>query len=245
MTSYKTEDPKTIQALFDSIAKQYERTNAILSFNLHKRWNQLLVKEVLRNCENSCPKVFLDLCCGTGAIAFELLKDTSLKNVKAYLLDFSKQMLECAKMKANTFDLKLHEIKYLQADAQHIPIARDSVDCATIAYGIRNVQDPKKCLDETFRVLKKGGTFGILELTEPQNAYLKVGHSIYLRKVLPWLGKLLTSNKEAYQYLCGSIQTFIKPKSLIELMDATGFKEIRSISLLGGTATLLITRKPL
>lgn len=237
--TYNKNDPETIRAMFNSIAKNYDRTNAVLSFQMHKRWNAALVKQVLLAEK---PKTILDLCCGTGAIAFDYLR-RSQNPLTAYMLDFSEEMLAQARIHADSMQLARHEINYLQADAQHIPLANSSIECATIAYGIRNVKQPQRCLEEVFRVLKSNGTFGILELTQPSNFFMKIGHSFYLKAMLPILGKLLTSNQEAYQYLCNSIPTFIPPQDLENLMQAAGFRQIKRQSLFGGVATLLIGKK--
>lgn len=237
--TYNKNDPETIRSLFNSIATSYDKTNAVLSLQMHKSWNKALVHNVLKS---NSPKVFLDLCCGTCAIGFEYLKKISTPT-KAYMLDFSEGMLEYAKIQSKKLSLKHHDIHFLKADAQEIPLLNSSVDCVTIAYGIRNVKDPKKCIQEVHRVLSPGGTFGILELTRPKNPLLRLGHSFYLRTLLPVLGKILTSNQEAYQYLCKSIPNFIPPETLEQIMSETGFRHIQKKSLLGGVATLLIGKK--
>lgn len=235
MTDYNKNDPATIQNMFNSIAKQYDRTNAILSFRMFKRWNRTLIDKAIAPAK---PEVLLDLCCGTGAIAFEYLKKVQ-EPVKVYMLDFSEEMLQQAKMQAKRHDVDQHNIHYLHADAQKIPLLSNSVNCATIAYGIRNVKDPSLCIKDVHRVLKHGGTFGILELTQPRNWFMRFGHSLYLRHCLPLIGKMFTSNKEAYRYLCDSIQAFT-PAELKQHMETVGFKEVKQFSLFGGVATVLV-----
>lgn len=238
MATYNKSNPDTIRQLFNSIAKNYDRTNAVLSFCLHKQWNKALIDQVIvpKN-----PNDFLDLCCGTGAIAFDYLRKTSIP-VNTHMLDFSEQMLEYAKIKSAELDLK-HPVSYLKADAQDIPLDSNSIDCVTIAYGIRNIPKPDLCLKEIFRVLRTGGVVGILELTEPENPLLRIGHKVYLNTVLPVVGKLMTSNQDAYQYLCKSIHNFISPQDLEALMKAAGFKQVHRRSLTGGIATLLYATK--
>lgn len=239
MNHYNKNNPQTICEMFDSIAQNYDKTNGVLSFQMHKRWNQSLVQEVILP---SHPQRYLDLCCGTGAIAFDFLKQTKEKP-KVYMLDFSQEMLNCAKSRIQTNRLIHHDISFLRADAQSIPLPDQSIDCATIAYGIRNIKSPKLCLEDTYRVLKKGGVFGILELTRPSNRLLRLGHWVYLRTLFPILGKLLTSNKEAYRYLCNSIHTFIPPEQLEALMLSAGFKDLKKMSLMGGIATIVVGKK--
>lgn len=239
MKNYNKQDPQSIQALFGSIAKKYDRANAILSLRMHKHWNEKLVNEVGIHLHSS---TFLDLCCGTGDIAFSYLKKASSPK-KAILVDFCAEMLACAQEKAEQLKLNQHHIKYLQADVQQIPLPDSHVSIATIAYGIRNVQNPERCFQEVHRILKPGGIFGILELTQPTQPMIKFGHRIYLRYLLPLLGNWVTSNREAYQYLCQSIQQFIPPSQLEKMLQQADFKHISRISLAGGIATILLARK--
>lgn len=238
---YRKDSPQTIQAMFNSIANRYDLANAVLSFSLHKRWNKTLVRRVLTP---TSPPVFLDLCAGTGDIAFHYLR-TLTTPCHAYLIDFSSDMLEQAKRKAASLSLPApHALSYLEADVQELPLPAQLADCATMAYGMRNVQQPARCLQDVFRVLKPGGCFGVLELTRPNNRLLRLGHQLYLRTFLPLVGKWLTANQQAYQYLCQSIDTFIAPQELENLFTAQGFVQTQRYSLAGGIATLIIGYKP-
>lgn len=235
---YRKDEPHTIQAMFGSIATQYDKTNAILSFQLHRRWNRRLVQTVITDK----PESILDLCAGTGEIAFEALQACeTLKH--AYLLDFCPEMLECAKYKADSLALADRDIQYITGDAQTIALQNSSVDCITIAYGIRNVKEPALCIHDAYRVLKPGGKFGILELTEPSNFLLRKGHLFYLQTILPRLGKFITNNEAAYQYLCNSIQLFIKPLTIQKMLHASGFYNVKTIPLMGGIATIMVGQK--
>ncbi|NGX42035.1 MAG: Demethylmenaquinone methyltransferase [Chlamydiae bacterium] len=239
MAEYTKEDPKTIQEMFGNIAKQYDRANSLLSFNMHKRWNRELVKFVT---ENASPKKYLDLCCGTGEIAYTFL-DQVAHPCEVFFLDFCPEMLECAKKKATQKDLGDHRLYYLQADAQKIPLPSNSIESVTIAYGIRNVQDPLKCAKEVFRVLQPKGRFGILELTKPTNFLMKLGHKMYLKALLPILGKWIASNRQAYQYLSGSIQSFISAEEMEHVLKDAGFHTTSRRPLSGGIATIILGEK--
>lgn len=237
---YNKDDPKSIQSMFGSIAKSYDRTNAVLSLQMHRWWNSKLIRLVE---DAHHPESLLDLCCGTGEIALPYLRK-SKEPKTAYLLDFCDQMLDCARAKAEKVAYKKHHIHFIHADAQEIPLPNNSICCATVAYGIRNIKDPKKCLMDVFRVLKKGGGFGILELTRPTNPFLKLSHKLYLKTVLPVFGKILTSNQDAYDYLKSSIGAFIKPEELENLMRDVGFVDTKRIPLTGGIATIVYGKKP-
>lgn len=238
MTSYNKNDPQSIQKMFGSIAKQYDRTNAILSLQMHRYWNRQLIDMTFS--EKIKPS-YLDLCCGTGEISLIYLKK-SPSPCKAYLLDFCPEMLACAQERLKKVNPH-HQISYLEADAQEIPLSTASMDCITMAYGIRNIPQPQKCFNEIYRVLKAGGKMGILELTQPQNPFLKLGHKLYLNSLIPLIGKLITSNRDAYQYLCHSIQSFTQPKELEKMLATAGFKNTHIKPLMGGIATILVAEK--
>lgn len=239
MTKYHKNDPQSIQKMFGSIAQRYDTANAILSLQLHKFWNARLVQSVSTQPH---PGILLDLCCGTGDIAFTYLKRSHAPQ-KAILLDFCPEMLECAKYKAAALHLNQHDLQYIQADVHQIPLENRSASAATMAYGIRNVKSPLVCFREVYRVLQPGGIFGILELTKPSNPLIRAGHSCYLKLMLPLLGKWITSNQEAYQYLCNSIHDFAAPAQLEQQLHQAGFNAIVQKPLAFGIATILLARK--
>lgn len=241
MKNYNKSQPQTIKALFNNIAQCYDLTNLVISFNMHNRWNRTVARYATQ--QHSSSFTMLDLCAGTGAVAFECLKKASLP-CQAYLLDFSPNMLEIAKRKAEKLALsEYHHLEYLEADAQSIPLPAKSIDFSTIAYGIRNIQNPAQCFQEVYRILKPGGCFAILELTRPRNRFLKFGHHIYLSTALPILGKMFAKDKQAYEYLCQSIHTFISPEEMENLLKQKGFNKTKTIPLMGGIATIILGYK--
>jgi demethylmenaquinone methyltransferase/2-methoxy-6-polyprenyl-1,4-benzoquinol methylase len=241
-TMYQKNNPETIQKMFGSIAASYDKTNEILSFGLHKKWNRTLVKTIIKEQQVDD---LLDLCGGTGEITFAFLQHCKKTPANLYLLDFCEEMLQRAQCKAKRLPLNIQKnLSYIKADAQNIPLLDASVDAATVAYGIRNVQDPLKCIQEVYRVLRPGGSFGILELTRPTNPILNFGHRAYLNCFMPIAGWCVTANRDAYQYLCNSIQSFIEPDKLEKMLADSKFTEIKRIPLSGGIATILFAKKP-
>lgn len=240
MKTYTKEDPSSILQMFNQIAKRYDRANDVISFGLNRVWNRKLIKKLIINTESIC---ILDLCCGTGDTSFSYLRKAS-KRCKACLVDFSSEMLECAKEKASRecFDVK-HELHFLQSDVQSIALNNQQFDYATVAYGIRNVKDIKKCVQEVYRLLKPGGRFGILELTLPPNFIWNKMYGFYLNNILPSLGRWVTKDPDAYRYLCRSIQSFIEPTELLSILENAGFRETEKHLLLGGIATIFIGKK--
>ena len=235
------EDPTSIQKMFGKIAPSYDKGNSVLSFSMHRLWNAALVSEVTGNQPVAR---LLDLCSGTGDIAYAYMLRVKQRG-EVVLLDFCKEMLAEAKKKASDLNLDQSLISYIEGDAQQLPIEDESIDCATVAYGIRNVKEPARCLREVFRTLKPGGRFGILELTRPSNPVLRWGHSTYLRTALPLIGKFFLSSEEAYSYLNSSIHSFISPDELEQIMREVGFVNLRQRPLMGGIATILVGEKPL
>jgi demethylmenaquinone methyltransferase/2-methoxy-6-polyprenyl-1,4-benzoquinol methylase len=236
---YSKKKPETIRTMFDNIASNYDRTNAVLSFCMHHLWNRALVKNVVAPCK---PHSLVDLCAGTGEIAFRSMRAVPALE-KLQLVDFSAQMLECAKHKEPECKNSRVSVSYVQANVEELPLEDSSVDCATMAYGIRNVSNPLKCLKDVYRILKPNGALGILELTEPSNKVLKAGHRFYLKNLLPHIGKWLTYDKEAYTYLCNSIHHFVKPEALKQQMQEAGFSNLHIRPLAFGIATLFIAKK--
>jgi demethylmenaquinone methyltransferase / 2-methoxy-6-polyprenyl-1,4-benzoquinol methylase len=226
---YKQSAPETIQALFASIAQNYDRANTIFTFGLHKKWNQRLIA-AFKNSQR-----LLDLCAGTGEILFGFLKQNP--HAEGILLDFCPEMLAIAQKKGVPFQGRFET---LQADAQAIPLGDRSVDGVCIAYGIRNVQEPTTCFREVYRVLAPGGCFGILELTRPSSPLIRRGHALYTRLFIPLLGKIVAKNKEAYHYLVKSVETFSSPEVLETSLQKVGFRLVQRTPLMGGVATLLI-----
>ncbi|MDF2550277.1 MAG: menG [Chlamydiales bacterium] len=223
--------------MFSRIAKSYDRTNDVLSFSLHRRWSQKLIQALQRRTSIAH---FLDLCAGTGQISQAFLKsDHTLKEM--HLLDFCPEMLAVARFKLSAENTCA--LNFIESDASQIPLKDSSLDAVAIAYGIRNVKSPKEVCLEVHRVLKKGGAFALLELTRPTWFPLNALHRLYLKKILPYFGKWLTSNPAAYRYLSESIDTFMAPDEMAKTLQESGFEAIEKIPLLGGVATLILASK--
>lgn len=229
---YQQSSPESIQAMFASIAENYDRANSLLAFGLPKKWNEQLIHAM------GSVKILLDLCAGTGEIAFGFLKLNPA--AEAILLDFCPEMLAIAQKKGALF---LDRFEMLQADAQAIPLPDASVDGVTISYGIRNVKEPEACFHEAFRVLSPGGKFGILELTRPISPLAKLGHRLYTNLILPTLGKISAKNLEAYRYLANSVGSFATAEIIESSLRRVGFQQLKRQTLTFGTATLFTAIK--
>lgn len=233
--SYSQQSPQSVRDLFSSIASDYDRGNKTLSFNLHLHWNRKLAQSVAKKASEGN---YLDLCAGTGDIAF-MLHSLGVHPKNAWLLDFCPEMLQIAKSKCPT---SFHPT-YLTADASAIPLPSTSFDAVTIAYGIRNVASPTSCFSEVFRILKPSGELAILELTRPSSPLVRFCHTLYLTTLLPLLGRLITRNGAAYSYLSSTIRSFSSPAALASQLQDAGFAPPTITPLLFGTATLIHTSK--
>ena len=238
-TRYESQAPATIQQLFGQIAKRYDLTNSLLSFGLHRVWNRRLAQKILERT----PTCVVDLCCGTGEIARAFLTQSQRTSVQITCVDFCPSMLALATDKLAPWAARGHQLTYVVADVQQLPLPDGLFDAATMAYGIRNVASPDLALQEAHRVLRDGGQLAILELTRPRSAILKFFHRGYTRWGIPLLGSLTTSSRAAYCYLGQSIQGFLDPVDLAKRMETAGFGDVEIVPLLGGAATLLVGTK--
>ncbi|MCE5295037.1 MAG: bifunctional demethylmenaquinone methyltransferase/2-methoxy-6-polyprenyl-1,4-benzoquinol methylase UbiE [Chlamydiales bacterium] len=232
MTEYTKSNPTSIRALFDSIAGRYDLGNAVMSGNLHRLWNRRLVSGVLKNT----PQDILDICCGTGEITKRM--GVRLPQASYSLLDFSEEMLAIAQKR-----LTLANCSFYAANAEILPFSDSSFDAVTCAYGIRNIQNREDCFKEVYRVLRSGASVGIVELTRPNSVFLNILHRIYLQTIVPLVGRALTSNQDAYTYLCESIKGFVPVEQIVAELEKAGFTDVQIKPQTFGIATLFFARK--
>lgn len=220
---------QSVQEMFARIAGRYDLANDVLSFGIHRLWRKKLVN--LLNL-NQGAKV-LDLCCGTGDLAFVCANKIG-KTGRVIAMDFVPQMLEYAKTKAvsRSFD----NVDFIHGDAMKIPAKDGLFDASTIGFGIRNVDDPLTCLNEINRCLKPGGMLGVLEFGQPNFPGFKQLYRFYSDKIMPIIGGVITGDKSAYTYLPETSKKFVAGNEFLELMRKAGFSEVKLHPLLTGLA---------
>lgn len=212
--------------MFDRIAPRYDRTNTVLSMGQHARWRRKLVKWAQPPVGGSV----LDVATGTGDLAFLFRRKVGAGGRVAGV-DFSPQMLVRAREKA--VEEKL-EVEFQEGDALDLPFQDAEFDVASIAFGIRNVDDPRTCLKEMARVVKPGGRVAVLEFGQPSGV-MKGPYKLYSRFVLPWVGGKMTGDREAYEYLERTSSAFPSGKRFVAMMEETGrFTKITAHKLSGG-----------
>lgn len=223
------EKKRYIRSMFDSIVPTYDLLNRVLSGGIDNFWR----RDVVRMIDRSPGTMVLDVCCGTGDLTRQIAKT----GCEIYSLDFSFNMLKRGVEKGWLSGYNI------SGDAGRLPVKDSSFNYLTIAFGIRNIPDIDMFLSESLRVLKPGGKLLILELTRPDNRLVRFFYDMYLTKVLPIVGGLLSGKREAYSYLAGTISTFLDRDTLIGRIGDAGFKSVGYRGETSGIATIYICEK--
>jgi demethylmenaquinone methyltransferase/2-methoxy-6-polyprenyl-1,4-benzoquinol methylase len=214
--------------MFSRIAPRYDLLNHLLSLQLDRLWRARAARRLQAILQRPDALV-LDLCCGTGDLAFALARAAKARIVG---VDFSHAMLVRAKEKhailAQTANPKAATaMPFTEADALLLPFARSSFDLVATAFGFRNLASYASGLKEIHRVLKPGGTLAILEFSEPPPGLLGGLYRWYFRSVLPRIGGLISGDRSAYTYLPASVSRFFRPAELSALMTKVGCQSVQ------------------
>jgi demethylmenaquinone methyltransferase/2-methoxy-6-polyprenyl-1,4-benzoquinol methylase len=202
-----------VRQMFSSIATRYDVTNEVMSFGVHRLWRRAAVKH---SRAKEGDRV-LDCATGTGDLALSFKRKVGASG-HVVGTDFCPEMLQSAPGKASEAGL---QVDFQVADAMALPFADDSFDVASISFGIRNVDDPVKCLKEMARVVKPGGRVVVLEFGQPRGFFGAL-FRVYAKTIMPALGGLLTGNRAAYEYLPRTAAAFPSGEQFLALMDQAG-----------------------
>jgi len=224
-----------VNDVFHSVSRRYDLMNDLMSGGLHRAWKDALVSAV-NPPKSERSFAVLDLAGGTGDIAFRILQ-ASGAGTRVTVCDINADMLEVGRDRA--FEHALDGIvTFEQGNAEDLSYADRTFDCVTIAFGIRNVPRVERALEEAYRVLKIGGRFLCLEFSSVVVPGLDALYELYSFQVIPFIGGIVTGNREAYQYLVESIRRFPKPKVFARLIESAGFRRVSFTAMTGGVVAL-------
>ena len=225
---------KQITKMFDNIAGSYDFLNHTLSFGMDNVWRKIAIKKL-----NNKPATILDIATGTGDFAISASKYT---NANITGIDISQGMLDVGVEKITKKGLS-NRIQLQLADSEKLPFQNNSYDAITAGFGVRNFEDLNKGLSEMYRTLKSGGRVAILEPSEPTHFPLKQFYNLYFHHILPFIGGIISKDKNAYTYLPDSVSAFPSGNDFLTELDKVGFKECKHIPLTFGIVSLYIAIK--
>jgi demethylmenaquinone methyltransferase/2-methoxy-6-polyprenyl-1,4-benzoquinol methylase len=232
---------RKVREMFTRIAPRYDLLNHLLSGQMDKRWRARAASELKPILSRADARV-LDVCCGTGDLAFSVARAGKAKVIGA---DFSHTMLVRARAKAIAeANSAAAPVPFFEADALRLPFADASFDLVTTAFGFRNLANYEAGLREILRVLKPGGSLAILEFTEPPPGLLGDAYRFYCQRVLPKIGGWISGDPAAYAYLPKSVARFFRPTELTYLMNQAGYPEVRVVLMMLNSVALHIGVKP-
>ena len=225
---------KQVTKMFDNIAGSYDFLNHTLSLGMDNIWRKIAIKKL-----SNKPATILDIATGTGDYAISASKYT---NATITGIDISQGMLDIGIDKIIKQGLT-DRIKLQLADSENLPFQDNSYDAITAGFGVRNFEDLNKGLSEIYRTLKIGGIVAILEPSEPTHFPLKQFYKLYFHYVLPFIGGLISKDKNAYTYLPDSVSAFPSGNNFLTELVKVGFKECKHIPLTFGIVSLYIAIK--
>lgn len=218
--------------MFDRIAPTYDLLNHLLSLGCDYAWRRRVVAQL----PGDEALQILDLATGTGDLLIAMLQRRP-NVVKATGLDLSDPMLALCREKLQARGLT-ERTDLVRADAAATLFPAGTFDVVTMAFGIRNTPDAAATLAEIHRLLKPGGRTLILEFSLPANGLVRWCYLGYLRSVVPWIGRAISGDRQAYRYLNTSIEGFHRPAAFVALMGQAGFRDVTAIPLTLGVASI-------
>lgn len=221
--------------LFNNIAPSYDFLNHLFSFNIDKRWR----RKALKGHVSYKQKYVLDIACGTGDFAIQIHQHHAEKVIG---VDISEGMLEVGRQKMEKKHLKKY-IKLQYGDCANLEFSTDSFNAVTCAFGVRNFEQRPQSLREMYRVLKPGCEAIILEFSRPRNFFIKMIYHFYFFTLMPFVGHLVSGDKQAYHYLPESVYRFPEGNAFLNELRDAGFRKCSYKRLTFGIATIYYGKK--
>lgn len=224
-----------VRRMFSAIAPRYDLLNRLLSLSVDRYWRRVSRRRLSQFHALSSSTLILDLCTGTGDLAFEMSHLGSVVGC-----DFAHPMLVRGRQKQKRMGQRVH---FVEGDALHLPMPDAVFNIVTVAFGLRNLEDVRKGLQEMARVMRKGGSLLILEFSIPTIPIFRSLYLLYFTRILPWIGRMISGRKGPYSYLPASVCEFPPPRELGRIIEESGFTDIEIEWLTGGIASLYMARK--
>lgn len=215
-----------IKKMFAGISRRYDLLNSLLSLQRDKHWRRFAASFLPHG-------LIIDVCSGTGDVAIEVSKTSPV-----IASDFCFEMFKICSQKVK--DRNIMNISCIQNDAENLSFQDGTFDGAIVAFGIRNVSDISKALSEMKRVVRIGGKVVVLEFSRPTNPIFRYLYYIYFRKILPFVGTLISKKSGAYSYLPSSVMAFPERCEFVELMRKSQLEDIRYYDLTFGIVTVYV-----
>ena len=220
-----------VQGVFSSVASKYDIMNDAMSLGIHRLWKDAMMDWLTPRGGQK----LLDVAGGTGDISFRFLKRAGYGH--ATVLDLTEPMLIEGRKRAEAERLEA-SLDWIVGDAMALPFEDNTFDVYTISFGIRNVTRPQEALNEAYRVLKPGGRLMVLEFSQIPNEMLQKLYDFYSFNAIPVMGKVITGDRDSYQYLVESIRQFPDQDTFLGMVRDAGFDNAKYRNLSLGIACL-------
>jgi demethylmenaquinone methyltransferase/2-methoxy-6-polyprenyl-1,4-benzoquinol methylase len=220
-----------VQGVFTSVASKYDVMNDLMSGGVHRLWKDAMMDWLAPRAGQR----LLDVAGGTGDIAFRFLRRAP--SASAVVCDLTESMLQAGQTRAEAESMA-HQLEWCVGDAMALPFANNSFDVYTISFGIRNVTRVADALSEAYRVLRPGGRLMVLEFSQLPNPAMQWAYDRYSYNVIPTMGKVVTGDRDSYQYLVESIRKFPDQETFATMIKTAGFDQVKYRNLTMGVAAL-------
>jgi demethylmenaquinone methyltransferase/2-methoxy-6-polyprenyl-1,4-benzoquinol methylase len=228
-----------VEDLFAIVAPRYDVINDLQSLGLHRRWKRTLVNMAAVHPGDRA----LDVCCGTGDVAFALRQ----RGAEVTALDFSPAMLAVAQQRAkNSRPTQITPpppVQFLRGDALHLPFLGESFDIVTVAYGLRNLADWERGLEEMWRVARPGARLLVLDFGKPGNPFWRWLYFGYLKHLVPCFGRIFCKDSATHAYIFASLQNYPAQRGVAAKMESLHCAGIQVRNLMGGAMSINFGRK--
>ena len=227
----KEEKEAHVQGMFDAIAPRYDLLNRVIAVNMDQRWRRRAAKAARGTGHGP----YIDVGAGTGDLTRALMREAPAARILA--LDLARNMLREGKRKGG------EEFQAVQGSGLALPVPDDSIEGMTNAFVLRNLADLDAFFREAYRALRPGGRLVSLEISRPHGRVFGPLYRVYFFRVMPRIGRILSGNKRAYDYLADSVARVADPEELVAMMRAAGFARVDAQPLMRGAVQLFVAEK--